>query len=260
MPAYSAHPSAHHPFMPWPAEQIPVFIPAGGHPDAFLGHNGEGLVRTESHNSSIDSRDSGINTGGKKSNSRGRKSSVGKVNTINAFFFKQLIFFRSVTHNITYLLQNKYVPIKQRGSIQLAEIEEIAQQAERMRINDASKSPRERRNSGESGSASVDDAFLSFCSDCNFYSGGSSNDSGLISYSDEGDYDAPTQEESEAIIDQVEYYLSDDYLAKDKYLLRQIRCKSEGYISIKERFHNSKMTTKYACQINILYRIPSNPS
>jgi hypothetical protein len=172
--------------MPWPAEQIPVFIPAGGHPDAFLGHNGEGLVRTESHNSSIDSRDSGINTGGKKSNSRGRKSSVGK---------------------------NKYVPIKQRGSIQLAEIEEIAQQAERMRINDASKSPRERRNSGESG--------------------GSSNDSGLISYSDEGDYDAPTQEESEAIIDQVEYYLSDDYLAKDKYLLRQIRCKSEGYISIK---------------------------
>jgi len=172
--------------MPWPAEQIPVFIPAGGHPDAFLGHNGEGLCRTESHNSSIDSRDSGINTGGKKSNSRGRKSSVGK---------------------------NKYVPIKQRGSIQLAEIEEIAQQAERMRINDASKSPRERRNSGESG--------------------GSSNDSGLISYSDEGDYDAPTQEESEAIIDQVEYYLSDDYLAKDKYLLRQIRCKSEGYISIK---------------------------
>lgn len=186
MPAYSAHPNAHHPFMPWPAEQIPVFIPAGGHPDAFLGHNGEGLVRTESHNSSIDSRDSGINAGGKKSNSRGRKSSITK---------------------------NKYVPIKQRGSIQLAEIEEIAQQAERMRINDASKSPRERRNSRESG--------------------GSSNDSGLISYSDEGDYDAPTQEESEAIIDQVEYYLSDDYLAKDKYLLRQIRCKSEGYISIK---------------------------
>jgi len=186
VPAYPAHPNAHHPFMPWPAEQIPVFIPAGSHPDAFLGHNGEGLVRTESHNSSIDSRDSGINAGGKKSNSRGRKSSVGK---------------------------NKYVPIKQRGSIQLAEIEEIAQQAERMRINDNSKSPRERRNSGESG--------------------GSSNDSGLISYSDEGDYDAPTQEESEAIIDQVEYYLSDDYLAKDKYLLRQIRCKSEGYISIK---------------------------
>ncbi|CAG5112448.1 Oidioi.mRNA.OKI2018_I69.chr2.g6664.t1.cds [Oikopleura dioica] len=184
VPAYSAHPSPHHPFMPWPAEQIPVFIPAGGHPDAFLGHNGEGLVRTESHNSSIDSRDS-INSSGKKSNSRGRKSPS----------------------------KNKYVPIKQRGSIQLAEIEEIAQQAERMRINDNSKSPRQRRNSGESG--------------------GSSNDSGVIQYSDEGDYDAPTQEESEAIIDQVEYYLSDEYLAKDKYLLRQIRCKSEGYISIK---------------------------
>ena len=27
--------------------------------------------------------------------------------------------------------------------------------------------------------------------------------------------------------------MSDEYLAKDKYLLRQIRCKSEGYISIK---------------------------
>jgi len=84
VPAYSAHPNAHHPFMPWPAEQIPVFIPAGGHPDAFLGHNGEGLVRTESHNSSIDSRDSGINAGGKKSNSRGRKSSITKVNTLTA--------------------------------------------------------------------------------------------------------------------------------------------------------------------------------
>lgn len=184
IPAYAAHPSSHHPFMPWPAEHIPAVFVAN-HPDAYPPHlaaqQHEGLVRTESLNSSIDSRDS---IQSKKSGGRGRKSP-----------------------------QNKYIPIKQRGSIQLAEIEEIAQQAERMRINDNSKSPRQRRNSGESG--------------------GSSNDSGVIHYSDEGDYEAPTQDESEVIIDQVEYYLSDEYLAKDKYLLRQIRCKSEGYISIK---------------------------
>ncbi|XP_076817258.1 uncharacterized protein LOC143462845 isoform X1 [Clavelina lepadiformis] len=36
-----------------------------------------------------------------------------------------------------------------------------------------------------------------------------------------------------AIAKQVDYYLSDDYLVKDKYLLRQIRCKKDGYISIK---------------------------
>ena len=43
----------------------------------------------------------------------------------------------------------------------------------------------------------------------------------------------PSDELCHKIIDQVEFYLSDEYLAKDKYLLRQIRCKSEGYISIK---------------------------
>ncbi|XP_078492055.1 uncharacterized protein LOC100175449 [Ciona intestinalis] len=36
-----------------------------------------------------------------------------------------------------------------------------------------------------------------------------------------------------AIAKQIEYYLSDDYLMKDKYLLRQIRCKKDGYVSIK---------------------------
>jgi len=36
-----------------------------------------------------------------------------------------------------------------------------------------------------------------------------------------------------AIANQVDYYLSDDYLVKDKYLLRQIRCKKDGYVSIK---------------------------
>uniref|UniRef100_H2XKB5 HTH La-type RNA-binding domain-containing protein n=2 Tax=Ciona intestinalis TaxID=7719 RepID=H2XKB5_CIOIN len=36
-----------------------------------------------------------------------------------------------------------------------------------------------------------------------------------------------------AIAKQIEYYLSDAYLMKDKYLLRQIRCKKDGYVSIK---------------------------
>ena len=37
----------------------------------------------------------------------------------------------------------------------------------------------------------------------------------------------------EQICRQVEEYLSDDYLATDKYLLRQLRSKSEGYLSVK---------------------------
>nr|CAB3263390.1 la-related protein 6 [Phallusia mammillata] len=43
----------------------------------------------------------------------------------------------------------------------------------------------------------------------------------------------PNRYQSSAIAKQVEYYLSDDYLVKDKYLLRQIRCKKDGYVSIK---------------------------
>merc|ERR1712241_211256 len=95
--------------------------------------------------------------------------------------------------------------------MQLAEIEEMAQQADRMRISE--KKIRERRPSN-----------------------GSSADSGTGGFpceTEEGNYDVPSEELAHKIIDQVEFYLSDEYLAKDKYLLRQIRCKSEGYISIK---------------------------
>lgn len=47
------------------------------------------------------------------------------------------------------------------------------------------------------------------------------------------DWKQPEEDLVSKIISQVEFYLSDEYLSKDKYLLRQIRCKSEGYISIK---------------------------
>lgn len=43
----------------------------------------------------------------------------------------------------------------------------------------------------------------------------------------------PEREILEQICRQVEEYLSDDYLATDKYLLRQLRSKSEGYLSVK---------------------------
>jgi hypothetical protein len=47
------------------------------------------------------------------------------------------------------------------------------------------------------------------------------------------DSEIPEQEVLEQICRQVEEYLSDDYLATDKYLLRQLRSKSEGYLSVK---------------------------
>jgi len=186
------HPNSHHPYMPWtphPAEHpIPAVFVHPGHPDyphphaQVDGHPSQGHSSHQGRAESVSSSDSGSS----KKGSKGRKSP-------------------QVT---------KYAPIKHKSALQLAEIEEMAQQADRMRISDNNKSPRNRRNSGESG--------------------GSSNDSGHGGqYNEEGEYEVPSEDLSEKIIDQVEYYLSDEYLAKDKYLLRQIRCKSEGYISIK---------------------------
>ena len=43
----------------------------------------------------------------------------------------------------------------------------------------------------------------------------------------------PEPEVLRQICMQVEEYLSDAYLANDKYLLRQLRSKSEGYLSVK---------------------------
>jgi len=52
-------------------------------------------------------------------------------------------------------------------------------------------------------------------------------------FSNQTEFKKPESELVVKIIELIEFYLSDEYLAKDKYLLRQIRCKSEGYISIK---------------------------
>merc|ERR1712147_443249 len=52
-------------------------------------------------------------------------------------------------------------------------------------------------------------------------------------FSNNTDFKKPDSELTKKLISLIEFYLSDEYLAKDKYLLRQIRCKSEGYISIK---------------------------
>lgn len=189
------HHGSHHPYMPWTphAEQMqPVYVQP--HPDFHPQvpvNEGPAHARADSISNSSDT--SGSDRGSK--NGKGRKSSKSAK-------------YSSIKH-------------KQSSALQLAEIEEMAQQAERMRISDTkNKSSRDRRQSAGSGEYSV--------------SAGSSNDSGHGGgYNEEGDYDIPDDELVEKIIDQVEYYLSDEYLAKDKYLLRQIRCKSEGYISIK---------------------------
>jgi len=55
----------------------------------------------------------------------------------------------------------------------------------------------------------------------------------------------------QAISRQISYYLSDEYLEKDKYLLRQIRCKKDGFISIKliTSFKNIK---KFTCDSEVV--------
>jgi hypothetical protein len=46
-------------------------------------------------------------------------------------------------------------------------------------------------------------------------------------------HEIPDDSTLDQICKQVEEYLSDDYLSTDKYLLRQLRSKSEGYLSVK---------------------------
>jgi len=174
-PMMIAHPAAHYPQMPWAT-------PEGALQPVFLANPAEYQQMMQQQQQqrpgSVDSADS------KSSSRRGSLSKSGNE-------------------------YNKFVPSMKK--MQLAEIEEMAQQADRMRISE--KKIRERRPSN-----------------------GSSADSGTGGFpceTEEGNYDAPSEDLAHKIIDQVEFYLSDEYLAKDKYLLRQIRCKSEGYISIK---------------------------
>lgn len=199
-PQQAPHPhGAHHPYMPWtPHDQMqPVYVQT--HPDF---HPQIPVNEGSSHRAeSIASSDASSDRSSKKSSGKGRKS-------------PQSAKYGSIKH-------------KQSSGLQLAEIEEMAQQAERMRISDK-KASRDRRSSA--GSGECDQYSVSGGSG----SSGSSGDSGHgTHYNEEGHYEVPDEELVEKIIDQVEYYLSDEYLAKDKYLLRQIRCKSEGYISIK---------------------------
>ena len=113
----------------------------------------------------------------------------------------------------------------------------MAQKADRMRISEK-KHIRERRPSNGSSADSGTGGFP-VCIVYVAQTGRSILDFekflifGIQLESEEGNYEVPSDELAHKIIDQVEFYLSDEYLAKDKYLLRQIRCKSEGYISIK---------------------------
>jgi hypothetical protein len=171
-PMMIAHPAAHYPQMPWTGGDGPTALQP-----VFINPSDYQQMLQQNRPGSVESESSS-----KNSSRRGS-------------------------------LTQKFVPsVMQNKKMQLAEIEEMAQQADRMRISEK-KHIRERRPSN-----------------------GSSADSGTGGYpleSEEGNYEVPSDELAHKIIDQVEFYLSDEYLAKDKYLLRQIRCKSEGYISIK---------------------------
>jgi hypothetical protein len=174
-PMIVAHPAAHYPQMPWTGgDGGPALQPVFINPSDYQ----QMLQNQQNRPGSVDSESSSS----KNSSRRGS-------------------------------MNQKFVPsVMQNKKMQLAEIEEMAQQADRMRISEK-KHIRERRPSN-----------------------GSSADSGTGGFpleSEEGNYEVPSDELAHKIIDQVEFYLSDEYLAKDKYLLRQIRCKSEGYISIK---------------------------
>jgi multidrug efflux pump subunit AcrA (membrane-fusion protein) len=47
------------------------------------------------------------------------------------------------------------------------------------------------------------------------------------------DWEVPSHDLMQKIIQQVEYYFSNEYLTRDAYFLRQIRRKREGYLSMK---------------------------
>lgn len=180
-PMMIAHPAAHYPQMSWTGGEGPALQPVFINPTEYQ----QMMQHQQRPPNTVD--DNQPNPSQSKGNQRRGKNNNG----------------------------NNFVPGMMQSNnkkMQLAEIEEMAQQADRMRISEK-KHVRERRPSN-----------------------GSSADSGTGGFPNEGDegsYEIPSDELAHKIIDQVEFYLSDEYLAKDKYLLRQIRCKSEGYISIK---------------------------
>lgn len=61
----------------------------------------------------------------------------------------------------------------------------------------------------------------------------------------------PSDASLTAIARHISYYLSDEYLQRDKYLLRQVRCKKDGYISLKliTSFKNIKKLTTDCCVV-----------
>jgi hypothetical protein len=249
-PGYVPQAGGHHPVLYHPGEHpLQMFVPdvradfhplqlaaAAGGRDGFPGGAGgpeinsssNGLQQSQnsqqqqnSSNNHHSSRAESISSSEGSASSSSKKSFHGKTS--------RQVTLRAV--NIANQNQPKFMsPIKQnqQNNLQLAEIEEMAQQAQRMTVQsnkpmkrgmingDGEKLPRGRRGSSCSGE-----------------SGGSSNDSGGCYNEDRGEFDIPSEDLIAKITDQVEFYLSDNYLAKDKYLLRQIRCKSEGYISIK---------------------------
>ncbi|XP_065217478.1 la-related protein 6-like [Planococcus citri] len=57
--------------------------------------------------------------------------------------------------------------------------------------------------------------------------------SGGDSSNDEEPFEAPDEELTKRIVDQVEYYFSDENIVKDAFLLKHVRRNKEGYVSLK---------------------------
>merc|ERR1719351_156689 len=106
-------------------------------------------------------------------------------------------------------------------------------------------------DSGIEASPNNSSRLNTFCEDQGFGSPTNQNKNKLWTLLDDDNYgqsrnqQPPNDRQLNAVERQVSFYFSDDYLQRDKYLLRQVRCKKDGFISLKliTSFKNIKKLT-----------------
>uniref|UniRef100_A0A182R2K7 Uncharacterized protein n=1 Tax=Anopheles funestus TaxID=62324 RepID=A0A182R2K7_ANOFN len=91
-----------------------------------------------------------------------------------------------------------------------------------------------RQHSEDAGAGSSDDAAKdSGCEITKKSSGEGANDAGTHEDTEDGAFEIPDDEMCERIIEQVEFYFSNDNILKDAFLLKHVRRNKEGFVSLK---------------------------
>uniref|UniRef100_A0A182WAL0 Uncharacterized protein n=1 Tax=Anopheles minimus TaxID=112268 RepID=A0A182WAL0_9DIPT len=90
-----------------------------------------------------------------------------------------------------------------------------------------------RQHSEDAGAGSSDDAAKDSGCEIMKKSGDGANEAGTQEDTEDGAFEIPDDEMCERIIEQVEFYFSNDNILKDAFLLKHVRRNKEGFVSLK---------------------------